>query len=28
VGVVAGKNQIVIETGSQFALNITPDLLW
>ena len=28
VGVIAGDNQIVIETGSQFALNITPDALW
>jgi hypothetical protein len=28
VDLQAGANAIVIETGSQFALNITPDLLW
>ena len=28
VGVMAGENRIVIETGSQFALNITPGPLW
>jgi hypothetical protein len=28
IDVLAGDNRIVIETGAQFALNITPEVLW